>query len=89
MSKKRVDTPDTGNPEWTAERMRNALRFEQLPSELQTILRRRGPQKAPTKVQTAVRYDVEVIEAFKATGRGWQTRMNDALKDWLKTHKPA
>ncbi|MGD0962053.1 MAG: BrnA antitoxin family protein [Methylomonas sp.] len=27
--------------------------------------------------------------AFKATGKGWQTRMNSALKDWLKTHSPA
>ena len=36
-----------------------------------------------------VRYDAEVVEAFKATGKGWQTRMNAALKDWLKTHSPA
>jgi uncharacterized protein (DUF4415 family) len=28
-----------------------------------------------------------VIQAFKATGRGWQTRMNEALKDWLSTHE--
>lgn len=33
--------------------------------------------------------DAEVIAAFKATGEGWQTRMNDALKDWLQTHSPA
>ncbi len=30
-----------------------------------------------------------IVEAFKATGKGWQTRMNAALKDWLKTHSPA
>jgi uncharacterized protein (DUF4415 family) len=52
-------------------------------------LRHRGPQKAPTKVQTAVRYDAEEIEAFKATGKGWPTRINDALGEWLKTHMPA
>jgi uncharacterized protein (DUF4415 family) len=38
---------------------------------------------------TTVRYDSDVIEAFKATGKGWQTRMNAALRDWLKTHSPA
>jgi uncharacterized protein (DUF4415 family) len=27
--------------------------------------------------------------AFKATGAGWQTRIDDALKDWLSTHSPA
>jgi len=43
-------------------------------------LRRRGPQKAPTKVPTTVRLDPDVLEHFKSTGRGWQTRLNDALR---------
>jgi len=30
----------------------------------------------------AVRY-AAVVAAFKATGKGWQTQMNDALRDWL------
>jgi uncharacterized protein (DUF4415 family) len=29
------------------------------------------------------------MSAFKATGAGWQTRIDDALKDWLRTHSPA
>jgi uncharacterized protein (DUF4415 family) len=43
-----------------------------------------GAQQALT-----VRFDPEVVAAFKATGQGWQARMNDALKDWLQTHSPA
>jgi uncharacterized protein (DUF4415 family) len=27
-----------------------------------------------------------VLEAFRSTGKGWQTRMNEALKEWLKEH---
>ncbi|ASF45257.1 hypothetical protein CEK71_03805 [Methylovulum psychrotolerans] len=27
------------------------------------------------------------MAAFRATGKGWQTRMNDALKEWLSEHK--
>ncbi len=46
----------------------------------------RGKQKAPTKQATTVRLDVEVLEAFRATGKGWQTRMNNALKEWLAAH---
>ena len=46
------------------------------------------PRVANPKRALTVRYDAEVVEAFKATGRGWQTRMNAALKDWLKTHSP-
>ncbi|ECA2558134.1 BrnA antitoxin family protein [Salmonella enterica] len=33
-------------------------------------------------------FSPEVVEAFRATGDGWQTRMNAVLKDWLKQHKP-
>jgi uncharacterized protein (DUF4415 family) len=47
------------------------------------------PKAENTKQALTVRYDVDVIEAFKATGKGWQTRMNAALRDWLKTHSPA
>ena len=52
------------------------------------IGRVRGPNKRPTKEQVAVRYRPEVLAAFRASGRGWQTRMDAALADWLKTHKP-
>ena len=54
-----------------------------------TLVCRGRPKATSTKQALTVRYDVEVIEAFKASGKGWQTRMNAALKDWLKTHSPA
>ncbi|HWL27925.1 MAG TPA: BrnA antitoxin family protein [Burkholderiaceae bacterium] len=49
---------------------------------------RRGRPAGSTKSVTTIRFDKEVIVAFQATGKGWQTRMNNALKDWLKTHSP-
>ena len=62
-----------------------------LPMALQKTLgmRQRGPQKAPTKISTTIRLSSEVVQAFRATGDGWQTRVDAALKDWLKTHSPA
>jgi uncharacterized protein (DUF4415 family) len=42
--------------------------------------RGRGPQKAPTKHLVSLRLDDEVIEHFRSGGRGWQTRMNEALR---------
>lgn len=33
-------------------------------------------------------FAADVLEAFRATGKGWQARMNEALKDWLQTHSP-
>ena len=47
------------------------------------------PQGSGTKEQVAIRIDRDVLAAFRDSGPGWQTRMNAALKDWLKTHNPA
>jgi uncharacterized protein (DUF4415 family) len=49
----------------------------------------RGSQKAPRKAPVSIRLDETIIAAFRATGRGWQSRVNEALNDWLKEHKPA
>lgn len=58
-------------------------------AEAETLLKKRGrPAGSGIKVQMTVRFDSEVIDAFKSAGDGWQTRMNDALRDWLKTHRP-
>lgn len=50
--------------------------------------RRRGPQKAPTKVPTTIRFDADVLAALKMTGKGWQTRVNDAMREWVRAHVP-
>ncbi|MCM0081866.1 BrnA antitoxin family protein [Geomonas sp. Red32] len=47
---------------------------------------RRGRPAGRTKALQTVRFDLDVLAAFKATGKGWQTRMNDALREWLKEH---
>lgn len=44
------------------------------------------PKSESPKVFTGIRLDADVIETFKATGKGWQTRVNAALREWLKTH---
>lgn len=36
-----------------------------------------------------IRLGADILSAFKATGKGWQTRIDSALRDWLKEHKPA
>jgi uncharacterized protein (DUF4415 family) len=47
-----------------------------------------GSRKADTKKAVTIRYSPDVLEAFKAGGAGWQARMNEALRDWLRTHSP-
>ena len=65
---------------------------EVLPPELLAVLPKgksgqRGAQKMPTKESVTVRYSREVLEYFRSTGRGWQSRMNEALKEWVAQHR--
>ncbi len=61
---------------------------EVLPPELQEVLgmRRRGPQRAATKVMTTIRLSPEVVEFFKGTGDGWQSRLDGVLKEYVTRH---
>ncbi|MBI5559056.1 MAG: BrnA antitoxin family protein [Deltaproteobacteria bacterium] len=56
-------------------------------TEIAKLKRGRAPGSG-NKESTTVRFDKDILAAFKATGKGWQTRINDALRDWLKEHKP-
>ncbi len=47
---------------------------------------RRGKQKAPLKKPISLRVDAEVLSFFKNQGKGWQTKINDVLKAWVKQH---
>ncbi len=60
---------DSDNPPWSEELLGP------------TVLRRgRGAQKAPTKVLTTIRLDADVLAFFRSQGRGYQTRINEALR---------
>lgn len=50
---------------------------------------RRGRRLAAvTKERITIRLSRDVVDSFRASGEGWQTRVDSALKDWLKTHTP-
>ena len=54
-----------------------------LPAALQSKLGVRGPQRTPTKERITIRLSREVVDQFRATGDGWQTRIDTALQEWL------
>lgn len=89
MSKKPNPTLiDDDAPEWSEADFKNAKRLSEMPTDFQRAIRRaRGPQKAPTKIQTTIRFDPDVLDGLKATGQGWQTRVNDAMRQWLREHR--
>ena len=70
---------DDENPEWTATDIQDAVPFSQLTASLQTKLRGR-PKATVTKEPVKIRLDADVLMALRATGDGWQTRINDTLR---------
>lgn len=62
---------------------------EQVVSREEALIEMRRLRGRPigsgNKVSTTIRIDADVLAAFKASGQGWQTRMNDVLKQWLKS----
>ena len=59
-----------------------------LPEELVAVLPRRGrPKAARPKKQLTIRLSPDVVDFFKSTGNGWQTRINDVLLEYVNSHK--
>ena len=74
---------------YTDEELARFKPFEEsdLPESFKEVIRRRGrPRKANPKVPVNIRFSPEVVAYFRATGKGWQTRMDDALKEWIAAH---
>jgi uncharacterized protein (DUF4415 family) len=61
---------------------------EEFAKEFKKALRGR-PAGTSAKSTTTIRLDNDILTFFKSTGKGWQTRVNNALREWLKEHKPA
>jgi uncharacterized protein (DUF4415 family) len=48
------------------------------------LIQRGRPKSKQRKVLLSIRYSPEVVNYFRATGAGWQSRMDEALKEWMK-----
>ena len=86
---------DSDNPEWTDAEFARARSASEVLPELfgnqaaHAMLKPRGrPRSEVVKERITIRFDADVLEAFRSTGKGWQTRMNDAMRDWVQAHSP-
>jgi uncharacterized protein (DUF4415 family) len=52
------------------------------------LVRRGRPKAEVVRERITIRLEPDVLEKFRASGPGWQTRMNAVLSEWLKTHTP-
>lgn len=61
---------------------------DELLAGVEAARRKRGrPAGSGTKEQVAIRFDRDVLAALRATGPGWQTRVNDAMREWVKARR--
>ena len=84
-----VDPDDA--PEWSQEqfdRAEVALGGKIVSPAQGTITRARGrPKKADAKVHIHIRLSPAVLGHFRATGPGWQTRIDEVLRRWVERHR--
>jgi uncharacterized protein (DUF4415 family) len=73
---------DPDAPEATDEQLAQARPFaEAFPDLMESIKRSRGrPAVDSPREQISIRLDPDIIKHYKATGKGWQSRMNDDLR---------
>lgn len=48
--------------------------------------KRGRPPLASPKEHVNIRLDADIVQAFKRKGPGWQTRLNSALREWMRSH---
>ena len=72
---------DTANPEWTEADFARAKTGEDIPVHICAAFpKTRGRPKGETKQLVSLRLDKEILERFRASGPGWQSRINEALR---------
>ena len=88
------ERPDKDNPEWTrADMARARPASEVLPALIgakatdELVRRGKGrPPKEDRKVNQTIRIDPDVLEAYRQEGKGWQTHINDVLRQNMPKH---
>lgn len=87
MRKTLIRPTDNEDAQITAAAMTDHDNLPLTDTELNQFKPVRGrPLGSGKKAQVTLRLDAQILEKFKATGNGWQTRINDALLDWAKHH---
>ncbi len=86
--KTNLELLDDENPEWTAEDFKRAVPFSGLPLSLQSKL---AAIKKPSEhfESATINFEYGILDAFRKTGADWESKMNQALKQWLQEHSLA
>jgi len=95
--RQKLELVEDENPEWTVEDFSHA---RPAPEVLQALFspgvaasmlqpKRGRPTLKNPKEHINIRIDADILAAFRATGSGWQTRLNIVLREWFESHSAA
>jgi len=84
-----VKQVDIDNPEWTESMLQEATTLDAsaLPNAFKVAVKKGRPVSDNPKQPISIRLSTDVLEYFRATGKGWQTRVDAVLHDYVKHHK--
>lgn len=57
------------------------------PEQFARSVVREGLKPNERKQQVTLRLDTDVLEWFRAQGKGYQTRINELLREYMKAHR--
>jgi len=77
------------NPEWTDSLFQESTSLEgsALPDAFKLAAKKGRPLSVNPKQPISIRLSSDVLDYFRATGKGWQTRVDDVLHDYVVHHK--
>ena len=78
---------DEENPEWTTKMLKQSRPASEVLPKVVEAHRRGRPLKSGKKRQLTLRLSPEVVDYFKSSGPGWQTRMDEALKEHVESNR--
>jgi uncharacterized protein (DUF4415 family) len=87
----RIDWDAVASPRLTVAQLKKMHPMKTaMPDLVESVRRTRGrPKLDHPKMLVSLRLDADVVDAFKAQGPGWQTRINAVLARWARKRSKA
>lgn len=78
---------DKDNPEWTSDTFKRAKPASEVLPNIVAAHSRGRPKADNPKVSTTIRLSPDVIEYFRHGGKGWQSRIDEVLKEYVDSQQ--
>ena len=78
-----MNIPDIENPEWTEDDFKKARPASEI---LPQLVRIQDEQRNLPAIPVSIRLSPEIVAYFKSQGKGWQSKVNEVLREYVAAH---